>query len=100
MSVSLVHDDPVYIDCARCDGRGFIYVQHSAYGGGTDYCGDCGGSGEDWIDLSELSTLAHNLSIAAGLCAAFAQGSEYRMRMMLSLPADEDWRPGCQRPSP
>jgi hypothetical protein len=43
------------------------------------------------------STLAYNLSIAGGLCESFDRGSTYRMRAMIGLPADEDWKPGCGR---
>lgn len=47
-----------------------------------------------------LATLAHNLAIAAFMCAAFNEGSDHRMRMMLDMPLDEDWRPGCRQPAP
>lgn len=47
-----------------------------------------------------LDTLARNLAIAGALCEAFQQGSDYRMRMMLALSADEDWKPGCRLESP
>lgn len=30
----------------------------------------------------------------------FQLGSDYRMRMMLALPASEDWTPGCRRSAP
>ena len=44
-----------------------------------------------------MRALASCLRIAAGLCAAFYLGSDYRMRMMLALPESEDWKPGCGR---
>lgn len=44
--------------------------------------------------------LAHNLAMAGALCASFRLGFDARMRAMLGLPADEDWKPGCQRVAP
>lgn len=44
-----------------------------------------------------MRNLSKNLIVAGALCVAFQQGSDFRMRAMLSLPADEDWKPGCGR---
>jgi hypothetical protein len=88
-------DDPPFVTCKTCSGRGYITTHP---GGGPDYCAGCGGHGEIALDMSDLVCLAANLRIAAGLCAAFEQGSTYRMRAMVGLPDSGDWYPGCHRP--
>lgn len=95
MSIAIVHDEPASFDCERCDGTGIEYFGHD-----PDWCGECGGTGEDHIDLSPLATLAHNLAIAGGLCAAFELGRQFCWRAMVGLPAAEDWRPGSGRAAP
>jgi hypothetical protein len=60
-------------------------------------CRGCGRVDGDpmLVDMLTLGVLAHNLAIAGGLCESFDRGSTYRMRAMIGLPADEDWKPGC-----
>lgn len=86
-------DDPPFVTCKTCDGRG--YTTALKWGIDPDWCPECGGAKEIALDMTALATLSHNLAIAAGLCESFNRGSDYRMRMMLALPASEDWKPGC-----
>ena len=72
--------------------------------------------GTDWLDvcsmqcplcalhtgLRSLQTLAHNLAIAAGLCAAFADGHLFGVVLERANGIDEErvWYPGCRRSTP
>ena len=86
------------IDAYEEIGAWRIYVRSSSIA-----CNAC-----DWRQQSgdicgmhrRLANLGHSLFIAAGLCRAFELGRDDRMRAMLGLPADEDWRPGCGRVAP
>ena len=83
---------PRLVACRVCRGTGrgrYVFE-----------CVSCNGVGGYQVDDPCLATLSHNLSIAAGLCAAFEQGCDYRMRMMLALSASEDWKPGCGKAAP
>jgi len=82
----LVDDEPVVLDCKRCNGAGVD---------ASDWCGDCGGSGCDFFDRAPLFLLAANLAAAAMLERAYRLGREQDDPLVR-----DSWRPGCQRPAP
>ena len=89
MSIFIVHDDPVIEQCGYCD-NGI---------NGDAYCWKCGGDGVDVFDLSTLATLSHNLSIVAGLCAAWHDGFHSGV-LLHSADVFDYWRPGCGKAAP
>lgn len=95
-------DDPPFVTCKTCDGRG--YTTALKWGVDPDWCPECGGAKESALDMSRLDTLAHNLAIAAALCAAHEIGlneSEgHRLYHEHGYRVAECWAPGCGRPSP
>ncbi len=105
MGYSIVHDcDLPTVTCKTCNGRG--YTTCDKYGLDPDWCPECGGPGEYALDLSELMTLAHNLSTGAALCRAFELGGAQELRNQFWFAKDKDrrfgadWSPGCQRSAP
>ena len=100
MSWSIVHEHPVPFNCDRCDGSGIVGHAPNL---DPEWCPLCGGSGEDYLDLSALTTLARNLAVAALGCAAYDLGGVKDRWVIvpggiqrLVLP----WHPGCGRPAP
>jgi hypothetical protein len=99
MTLSFTHDAQLVVDCDRCEGRGEVYRNHE-----PDYCGACGGSGDDYFDVS---VLIGNLVVGAGLCRAFWLGHRASVlsgrnwdRRTLDLPEFEFWAPYCGRSAP
>lgn len=101
MTLSLLPSAPAFVECGECHGTG---EWHPGRGIDPDWCGFCGGTGEDWLDLSPLATLAFNLGIAAGLCMTFWEGWEQREHHDLysahGYRTEQDWRPGCGKRAP
>jgi hypothetical protein len=96
-SISIVHDEPAFVTCASCNGRG--YTTALRWGIAPDWCPECEGAKEVAVDLSSLATLAHNLAIAGGLCAAFEQGWAYGAWWEAAHPGDEpEFQPGHSIP--
>ena len=61
---------------------------------------DCPTCDEEQLDantIEALSTLAHNLAVAAGLCRAFELGQDHYEQGGYD---DENWSPGCKRSAP
>lgn len=62
-------------------------------------CDQCVDVAAEHIDGVTLRTLATNLAVAGGLCAAFWEGWEQREHHDLyskhGYRTDQDWRPGC-----
>lgn len=83
-TLALVHCEPLFVDCPRLDQCG-------------DHCHECDGAGEIAIDLSDLATLAHNLAIAAALCASFEMGRDAGPDRHQAWKTAW-WRPGCGKP--
>lgn len=94
MNISIVHDDPAFVTCKRCEGKGYPTPPP---GLDPDYCVECSGHGEIALDLSDLATLAHNLAWAAGLCASFEMGRDAGPDTHVPLKTSW-WRPGCGKP--
>ena len=99
-------DDPPFVTCTACEGRGEYQAE---------YCGACDGHGEIALDMTALAALSHNLSIAAGLCAAFSAGWDECIESEDTLRAYEEghqthaehetrlanlWQPGCGKVAP
>lgn len=89
MNISIVHNEPYFADCKRCEGRGYV----GGPGLDRDYCADCGGTGDYAVDLSALATLAHNLAVAAFGERMFRLGEAANEHDNVGY-AGEPWRPG------
>lgn len=97
---TIVHEKPVELTCGGCNGRGYVGDGHEC---------ECGGSGTDWFDLTELTILAHNIAIGAALCRAYDLGENPRdlgpgkhipLSSGVAWIPDGVWRPGCGKAAP
>ena len=88
--------EPRLVICPWCKGSGhapgnqFINCERCG--------GDCGYQTDDW----PLATLSHNLSIAAGLCAAWDLGQRGAHRIWTHWDHNDAslWKPGCGKAAP
>lgn len=68
--------------CGHCGGKG--ECRHLAGSDViTEWCCDCGGAGEDWIDISPAVRLINGLAVAGCLAAAEERGAS-RLRTALA----------------
>lgn len=89
-------DDPPFVTCRDCDGRG--YITALKWGVDPDWCPACGGAKEIALDMMRLATLAHNLYAASCLVRAFHDGVRYEFAQDHHAPwIDGRWVPGCGR---
>lgn len=95
-------DALVWFDCARCKGTGIDPVRRSIGDDNPldpDDCTRCGGM---QCEAEYLGTFLQNLTIAAGLCAAFECGYEVGIEFgTRGLHTTNTWTPNAKgRPSP
>ena len=55
----------------------------------------CGSHKFDRVSWQEITTLAHNLAVAAGLCRAFDLGVESCFTYCEHWYGSDGWKPGC-----
>ena len=81
--------------CSGCRKFQLVYTSRCRACGREGYL--CGSHKFDGVSWQEMTTLAHNLAVAAFGCAAFEQGA---IAYSWTLFGQDAWHPGCGRPAP